>query len=381
MLDVLVAGAGPAGAIAALVLARAGARVLIVDRERFPREKLCGDTLNPGALRTLASLGLAPPESLGRPLAGMILSGPRAAVTARYPDETGLSVRRIDLDAWLLDKAISAGARFEPLLAARSPLIDNSGTRPLVKGLTLARPGVATRRVRIPATMTVAADGRGSPLGRALGLVFHPRRPRRWAFGAYFEGVQGVSPDLGEMHVRHGRYIGIAPVGAGRVNVCLVTGPRPDGRTPLAVIEAAIGADARLRSRFTRAQSVTTVKVLGPLALEARAPGVDGLLLAGDAAGFVDPMTGDGLHLAIRGGLLAAREALRALETGAFVDAVTRLAAARERELGAKLRFNRFVRRFVASPSAVELACLGSKIAPGVFRHAVRYAGDSVTDN
>jgi flavin-dependent dehydrogenase len=325
-------------------------------------------------------LHLVAPPALGRALAGMILSGPRAAVTARYPRETGLSVRRIDLDAWLLEAAIAAGARFEPLLAARAPLIDSSGRRRVVKGLSLARPGDASRVVRLPATMTLAADGRGSPLGRALGLVYHPQRPRRWAFGAYFEGVDGVDPSMGEMHVRRGRYIGVAPVGAGRVNVCVVTGPRPSGRTPLAVMQTAIGADVQLRARFTHADCVTPVKVLGPLALEARAPGVEGLLLAGDAAGFVDPMTGDGLHLAIRGGLLAAREALHALETGAFVDAVTRLAAARERELGAKLRFNRFVRRFVASPSAVELACLGSKIAPGVFRQAVQYAGDSVND-
>ena len=58
MLDVLIAGAGPAGAIAAMVLARAGARVLVLDRARFPRDKLCGDTLNPGALAVLERLGL-----------------------------------------------------------------------------------------------------------------------------------------------------------------------------------------------------------------------------------------------------------------------------------------------------------------------------------
>jgi flavin-dependent dehydrogenase len=117
--------------------------------------------------------------------------------------------------------------------------------------------------------------------------------------------------------------------------------------------------------------------VLGPLAVNARAAGADGLLLAGDAAGFVDPMTGDGLHLAMQGAALAAEETLRVLETGDFAGAPARLARARQRTLGAKLRFNRAVRWLVVRPAAVELASLGARIAPGVIRRAVRYAGDA----
>src|SRR4029453_12696974 len=106
MLDGLIAGGGPAGSIAALVLARAGARVLVVDRETFPRDKLCGDTLNPGAIRLLASPGLTgvPPET-PKPLAGMIVTGGRKRVEARYPgQQAGLALTRTDLDAWLLDQ-------------------------------------------------------------------------------------------------------------------------------------------------------------------------------------------------------------------------------------------------------------------------------------
>ena len=75
MIDVLIAGAGPAGSIAATVLARAGARVLVVDRAQFPRPKLCGDTLNPGALALLHRLGLRCAASASIPLAGMIVTG------------------------------------------------------------------------------------------------------------------------------------------------------------------------------------------------------------------------------------------------------------------------------------------------------------------
>src|SRR5687768_128610 len=162
MLDVLIAGAGPAGSIAALVLARTGARVVIVDRDRFPRDKLCGDTLNPGALRLLSSLGLeGGPLTRAWPLGGMILTGPRARVVGRYGDGvTGLAVRRCDLDAWLLDAAIKAGARFESGLVARRPLVDETAGG-LVRGLLLTRRG-ASSGVRLPALMTIAADGRQS---------------------------------------------------------------------------------------------------------------------------------------------------------------------------------------------------------------------------
>ena len=88
MLDVLIVGAGPAGTVAAAVLARSGARVRIVDRARFPRDKLCGDTVNPGTLTILRRLGLADRlETRGLPITGMILTGADGvAVEAPYPN-------------------------------------------------------------------------------------------------------------------------------------------------------------------------------------------------------------------------------------------------------------------------------------------------------
>jgi flavin-dependent dehydrogenase len=112
MLDVLIAGAGPAGSIAALVLARAGVRVLLVDRAVFPRDKLCGDTINPGGLALLERLGLGDgPLARAQPLAGMRITGPWADIQARYGDGVvGRSLPRRDFDQWLLDEAIRAGA-------------------------------------------------------------------------------------------------------------------------------------------------------------------------------------------------------------------------------------------------------------------------------
>ena len=99
------------------------------------------------------------------------------------------------------------------------------------------------------------------------------------------------------------------------------------------------------------------------------------LLLAGDAAGFVDPMTGDGLSFAMRGAELAADVALAALEDPA-IDAPARLAAARADAFATKLAVNRVLRRLVASPRAVNVVAAGARIAPGLLREMIRYAGD-----
>ncbi len=102
---------------------------------------------------------------------------------------------------------------------------------------------------------------------------------------------------------------------------------------------------------------------------------IDGLILAGDAAGFIDPMTGDGLHFAIRGGELAADAALRVLANG-WDGVHAALAAARDRAFAKKWRFNRVLRALVASPRAVEAAALGARIVPGVLRAVIAHAGD-----
>jgi flavin-dependent dehydrogenase len=377
VLDAIVVGAGPAGSVTALVLARAGARVLLLDRETFPRDKLCGDTINPGALSLLDSLGLSGgPIARAQPLAGMILSGPRVSVRTEYGRGiVGRSVRRRELDLWLLEQAIEAGTRFESGVIARHPLVVGGGAFPSVRGLAIASRGRPSAISRLPARLVIAADGTRSSLARGLGLLRTPARPRRWAFGAYVAGIDGLG-GLGEMHVRPPAYVGIAPLGDSLANVCVVTGPHPGGRAPLDVMRRVVESDAALAARFRAATFVERPRVLGPLAAEASGAGVEGLLLAGDAAGFVDPLTGDGLHLALRGAVLAAQEALRTLESSDFAGAPRRLAEARRATLGTKLRFNQLVRRVVGSPLAVALASQSASLAPGLIRPLVRYAGD-----
>jgi flavin-dependent dehydrogenase len=115
--------------------------------------------------------------------------------------------------------------------------------------------------------------------------------------------------------------------------------------------------------------------MLGPLAVDGRGTSIGGLLVAGDAAGFIDPMTGDGLRFAIRGAELAAGAALHALAHG-WDGVQADLARARRDEFAGKWRFNRAVRALAASPPAVAVASAGASLAPDVLRRAMAYAGD-----
>ena len=371
MLDVLIAGAGPAGTIAATILARAGARVVVFDRARFPRPKLCGDTLNPGALAVLDRLGLACATGGSIPLAGMIVTGDEGVrVEARYA-VCGRAIGRRELDAALVMAAAGAGARIEQGVLVQGPIVDSSGHEPEVAGLVVK--GRDARSLRVTARLVIAADGRYSRVARALGLSRSAARPRRWAIGGYFENVGGMTA-FGEMHVRAAHYLGVAPLPNRVTNACFVT-PVPDGRSPKDLLISALLGDAQLRDRFADARMIAEPICLGPLAVDCDVAGAPGLLLAGDASGFVDPMTGDGLRFALRGAELAAGEALHALEHGT-ASAHLRLLAVRRREFSAKWRFNRTMRWLVAYPGTVRAARYGAAVLPQLLRHAIRYAGD-----
>jgi menaquinone-9 beta-reductase len=372
MYDVLIAGAGPAGAIAATILARAGARVLMLDRARFPRPKLCGDTLNPGALAILARLGLDCTVGGALPLAGMIVTGDdEVRVEGRYGDVCGQAIGRRAFDAALVTAAAGAGARVEQGVLVQEPIVDSSGDTVRVTGLLVRRSDGRSHRITAP--MVIAADGRYSRVARALRLSRSTPHPRRWAIGAYFEHVGGMTR-FGEMHVRANHYIGVAPLPGSLTNACVVT-PAPGGQPPAALLSATLRADCQLRARFAPARMVSPATCLGPLGVDCEVAGVPGLLLAGDAAGFVDPMTGDGLRFAMRGAELAAHEALHALEHGP-ASAHLRLLAARRREFAAKWRFNRTMRWIVGYPGTIRAARYGAVVLPQLLRRAIRYAGD-----
>jgi flavin-dependent dehydrogenase len=375
LFDVIVCGAGPAGSVAATVLARGGARVLLLDRARFPRDKLCGDTINPGALAVLRRLRTIDAiERTALPIDGMIVTGERGArVRCAYAvGARGLAVLRRDLDAALVDAAVAAGVRFEPGVLVRGPLVGDDGGGIAVRGVILS--GADGHDIRVPAPMVIAADGRRSRIAMPLGLARHPPQPRRWAVGAYFEGVEDVG-SFGEMHVRRGRYFGVAPLPSGLTNVCVVVPRIAALADPRRLLLDTVAGDPAVRDRFRSARLATAPVVVGPLAVDARKPGIPGVLLAGDAAGFIDPMTGDGLRFAVRGGELAAAAALATLG-GRAARPHEILARSRRREFAAKWRFNRALRRLVGGDATVTLAAIAANAAPWTLRRAIAFAAD-----
>ncbi len=355
-----------------MLLARAGLKVRVFDRARFPRPKLCGDTLNPGALGVLRRhADVAWLIQCSDPIHGMRLTGPGGVrVDGVYGDAVaGRSITRSVLDQWLLTRAIEAGAEVEENAAVQDVTLGDGRVA-----------GVVVAQRAHPARIVIAADGRRSALAIARGLSHQPARPRRWAIGSYFTGVDGMTT-LGEMHVRRGRYIGVAPVPGGLTNVCLVV-PHESAvdrslAHPGAALRAAIDRDPELAPRFTSAKAVEAPVVLGPMAVDARAAGEAGLLLAGDAAGFIDPMTGDGLRFALMGAELAAAVVQETLAGRIGIDrAHIELARRRREAFQAKWRFNRALRTLVSSPASVSAAAATARVMPSLFTRIIRYAGD-----
>jgi len=243
---------------------------------------------------------------------------------------------------------------------------------PRVEGVRVTTPS-GDEEWRAP--IVIAADGRHSSIAFALGLARYAASPKRWAFGAYFDNVDGLG-EYGEMHIRPDGYVGVAPLPGGLANLCVVREMYSPGFRMNAdkTIASAIAGDAGLRERFARARRVSAITTLGPLAVDARHAGCRGLLLAGDAAGFIDPMTGDGLRFALRGGELAADAALRELKSGE--PAFEQLEEARRQEFRGKWRVNRALRLLVGSPRAVALAASVSTHWSAPVRFLVGIAGD-----
>jgi geranylgeranyl reductase family protein len=303
--DVIVAGGGPAGAATATQLAAAGVHVLVLDRAAFPRDKACAEFLSPGAVAALERLGvLREAAAAGAWQEGMRIVGARGSFTARYAESRrGLGIARPVLDQLLLEHARSAGAEIRERTDVARAVVEDGH----VAGVQL-RDGRTLR-----ARFVVAADGLRSPVARSLGLECPTRWPRRLGLVAR---VRGAPPSgLGVMAVGRGGYCGVAAVGGGEASVGVAVSPatRREGESAERLFERMLGSIPAAREAVAGAPRVSAIRGVAPLARRVSRVAGPGYLLVGDAAGFTDPFTGEGIHRALRGAELAAAAASRAL--------------------------------------------------------------------
>ena len=364
--DALVIGAGPAGSATAALLARQGWRVLVADRDRFPREKACSEYMSPAAVRVLSGLGVVPwLESAGavalagtdvRTASGGRLAG-RFAPSIRAPfPPSGLSVPRRVLDQALVRAARAAGAS----VLEHTHLGDLEREHGRVVGAALS---TSDGPMRVRARLVVGADGLRSRVARSLGRRRHGR-PRRVAFVAHVQDVPGLA-DAAEMHVGPAGYVGLNPIGHGLANVALVVPAElalaARGRGTAFFLER-LATFAGVRGRVDGARIVREVLVTGPFAARSTVVTAPGALLVGDAAEFFDPFTGEGICSALRGAELVAATAGHALRDARQLDE-------------ALLAYRRLRLRTFAGKWAVERLIGWSMEWPALFDHAVRRIG------
>ncbi len=321
--DALVVGGGPSGAAAGYWLARAGHRVLVVERKQFPREKTCGDGLTPRAVRQLHDMGLAGElegslrfDGLRSMAHGVTLELPWPS----HPDfpSYGYVVRRRDLDAMVANRATAAGAAVWTGAEAVEPIVDDG----VVGGARVRRNGTIED---VRARYVVVADGANSRFGRALGASRNRTYPLGMAVRGYFTSPYHAEPWI-ESHLdlrdRSGKHLPgygwIFPVGDGTVNVgvgLLSTFKGwKDINTSTLMNEFVATAPARWGiSPATSCGAPTGGKLptggsVGPKVGPT-------WLLAGDAAGSINPFNGEGISTAYETGRLAASVVSTALAT------------------------------------------------------------------
>ena len=363
--DLLVVGAGPAGVAAALTAHRAGLAVHCVDRAAFPRDKTCGDGLTAGALRLLEDLGIAVPGlATTMPVDTVVLVGPdgrRVTLPLPHDGHHAAVTTRTDLDAALVAHARRTGVPITEGAGVEGVAVDHTG-------VTVTHGGVTTR-----ARFVVAADGHYSTVRRLVDAA-EPADLGSWhAFRQYFRGVHDprlwvlFEPDLLP------GYAWVFPLPDGRANVGFgVLRDHATSGKQLArcwrdllarpSLRSVLGPDAEPEDRH-RAWPI-------PATFDPGRTTAGPVLFAGDAAGVVDPMTGEGIAQALETGVLAARAVVAGGPTAAVA---ARYRRAVTRTLGRDLRFAAVLQQVLRSPAGTRAALRVIDLTGWTRRHFARW--------
>jgi menaquinone-9 beta-reductase len=344
--DLIVAGGGPAGTSAAITCARGGMRVLLLERGRFPRHKVCGEFVSSESLELLEEL-LAPQyarlfsQAIRIPRARVFLDGRTLQASV---DPPAASIARLDLDAALWESAGRCGVDARQQIAVQTI----SGAGPFL---------VKTSEGEFESCALINASGRWSNLNPAPARA--QNRGTKW-IGLKGHFAEPSPPASVDLYFFDGGYCGVQPVDiadrgqSGRVNACAMV------RIDLAsTLSGVFLRHPGLHERSCGWKPLSDPVSTSPLIFREPQPERDGILMAGDAAAFVDPFVGDGISLALRGGRLAS-ECLIPFFAGniSLADAARDYRLAYERRLTPVFRTSSKIRRMLSLPQIVRVPIL-----------------------
>jgi flavin-dependent dehydrogenase len=383
--NVVVVGAGPAGAATAILLAEHGVGVTVLDRGPRTRPKVCGEYLSPEAGRVLDRLGVLKTVDAGGavPLAGMRITAPDGTVLdARYGvigacrpyREHAMGVSRATLDGALLDRVRALPVELRERVRVTDVIVEHGR----VVGVRAC--DAAGRVLDVRARVVIAADGRTSVIAHRLGC----RRPHplaRMALVTYVSGVRDCR-DVGEIFVDPPDYAILNPLAPDRINLSLVV-PLAHAAAWRARLEdffvARVKQLSYLSRRLAGAIRVAPLLSLGPLAYRVVPPREGGVLLVGDAAGFYDPFTGEGIFTALRSAELAADTVLAALRAGdVSAPALAVYERARRAAFADKERLTRALQAVIGRRRLANLVAHGLAARPRVLAALLGVIGDYV---
>jgi geranylgeranyl reductase family protein len=314
--DVAIVGAGPAGSSAAIRLANAGRKVLLIDKAQFPRHKLCGEFVSPECLDHLKDLGVFPridkasPTKINKTVfyssGGRSFSIPSRWLARNNADSIGLSRRA--LDQILLDRAAECGASVRTEVA----VLDVSTGEGQSIQLSLRTIGGSIYEITAP--IMIDATGRGRYVARRFDKGTSNTKPRQVAFKVHLRGA-AIEHGACEIFSYPGGYGGCSSVEDGLYNLCFVVNSelvRAIGSDPLKVLKETVLKNQRAASVLADIEiegNWITVPIARYGSLDpAPAPGI---LAIGDAAAFIDPFTGSGIAMALESSRIASDAILR----------------------------------------------------------------------
>ena len=348
--DVAIVGGGPAGSSCGAFCAAAGLRTIVLEREKFPREKVCGDCLNPASWPVLRRLGMAErvrqlPHGILHSVEFIAIRGRKIVVDLPSGEESEIAVKRSLFDALLLRRASERGAHIceETTVSALSKCANNDGWR------------IETAGGKILAADTlVGADGRNSTVARLCNLLPRPSR-ERVALQAHIPLPADFGNRIVLQFLSEG-YSGQAPVNREELNVCLVSNP------------SNMPALRRWAEKQFYLQQNHQWRTITPLTRAALAPAREKLFLVGDAARVVEPFTGEGIYYALRSGELAAQAIVKLIREKSDLDPASEYAKAHAAMYRGRLWINQLARAAVLAPRFASLFVHLARGQPSILR-------------